>query len=506
MVGSARKHLDGLNMNDYTLLNGCVYTCLFGDLEPLNFDRHPESKLKHIIFSDRQRNVPDGCELVIIESSLLESKIESRRPKILPQLFLSGYKWSLYVDNRIAFKSAPDAMLIEHISSSPDKICMYSHPWRNCLYDEGEEIIRLGLEDESVVRKQLDFYSDQGCKSEVGLYACTIILRDHNDDAVKTLCINWFDHYLNFSKRDQVSFAFLRAKQGVIVSELPGSLISNSFFDWCSLDRADSRTDFKRLDWLLPPSYPRDREHLIAAAKSSDVSAQLKRKPVWQLTRLCNKYRSDKGSLYYNAHGYSYVYEYALRHLRNQSFTFLEVGLLRHDVQHRQSGNSFSDAPSLRVWEEYFSDAKIVGFDIQDFSAVDVGDRVSIHRGDSSSSDDLERLFSEIESPLVIIEDASHASHHQQTFLNFAVSKIRDGGHLFIEDLHYQPPKLELEGIPKTRDILYELRSGRLSDSAFFSSEAQALLLSRAKSIEFFDSRDLTFDRIQRDALCHIRF
>ena len=61
--------------------------------------------------------------------------------------------------------------------------------------------------------------------------------------------------------------------------------------------------------------------------------------------RIANKHHTDKGSLYFNAHGYAAIYESLLRHRRNEDLHILELGLLRHDVQAR---NPLADLMSRR--------------------------------------------------------------------------------------------------------------------------------------------------------------
>ena len=56
-----------------------------------------------------------------------------------------------------------------------------------------------------------------------------------------------------------------------------------------------------------------------------------------ELTRLANRYSSDKGTAYNCAHGYTRVYQALLAPLRESPLRMLEIGLV-HAPHHGQAG------------------------------------------------------------------------------------------------------------------------------------------------------------------------
>ena len=130
------------------------------------------------------------------------------------------------------------------------------------------------------------------------------------------------------------------------------------------------------------------------------------------------------------------VYERFFRSIRNDALVIAEMGLLRSDADGRKASCAAEGkttavaytAPSLQMWRAYCPHADIFGFDIDDFSAVKI-DNCNILRGDMSSKADLLRLAHAIGRPIdIIIDDASHASHHQQIALGTLFPFVRDGG------------------------------------------------------------------------------
>lgn len=186
-----------------------------------------------------------------------------------------------------------------------------------------------------------------------------------------------------------------------------------------------------------------------------------------QLTAIANRYGTDKGDRHYNAHHYTLVYHALFAPMRSRPIRLLEIGLLHPRDPHwsntndvpRGGGGKASSAPSLAMWSEYFPHAEIHGFDINDFSDVELED-CTIHQGDSGRAEDLRNVASL--GPFdIIIDDASHASAHQQTAFGVLFVAVRSGGYYIIEDLNWQPADLEHLDTPKTRAVLRRLKIDR---------------------------------------------
>lgn len=166
------------------------------------------------------------------------------------------------------------------------------------------------------------------------------------------------------------------------------------------------------------------------------------------LTDLANRYGSDKGS---TKHRYTELYHMLFHPYRGRKISFLEMGLLIGGPElGADKDRKTHDAPSVRMWLDYFPKAHIHGLDVSDFSWFR-HDRFTFHRCDMDDRDQIAAAIADISpAPTIVIDDASHASHHQQNAFLEIFPRLPSGALYVIEDLRWQPETYEQPGITKT--------------------------------------------------------
>lgn len=165
------------------------------------------------------------------------------------------------------------------------------------------------------------------------------------------------------------------------------------------------------------------------------------------LTDLADKYGSDKGS---KKHRYTELYHMLFQPHVDRSINFMEMGLLIGGPEHGiDADRKTTDLPSIRMWLEYFKQAQITGLDISDFSWFE-DERFSFVRCDMDTRKAIHVATAGLPRMDIIIDDASHASHHQQNAFVSLFPQMRSGGLYIIEDLRWQPPTYEKPEITKT--------------------------------------------------------
>jgi hypothetical protein len=158
------------------------------------------------------------------------------------------------------------------------------------------------------------------------------------------------------------------------------------------------------------------------------------------------------------------LYDMLFRPYRHQPITLVELGIGQDDLS--------SAAPAAQLWLDYFDKAQVIGVDQRPVTIRD--DRYTHHLCDLADRKDVARLGGVLPVPEIIIDDASHASLHQQTALLELFPKLASGGLYIIEGLRTPPEPLETAGFTRTADLLRgcsETRVFRHSDPAM----AQAL-------------------------------
>lgn len=164
------------------------------------------------------------------------------------------------------------------------------------------------------------------------------------------------------------------------------------------------------------------------------------------LTPLCllaKKHMTDKGgrhNLYDGnyttiCHEYTPVYHDIFGDIRENIKSVLEIGVLA--------------GCSLRMWEEYFPNAEIIGVDIEQYIYRASDRRLQVVYGDQGSVHSLREAASRCGfAPFdLIIDDGSHHPTHQKNSIHALLPFLRDGGYYVCEDIHVDVQEL-IDAIP----------------------------------------------------------
>ncbi|MDD9921811.1 MAG: hypothetical protein OXQ92_05960 [Boseongicola sp.] len=179
------------------------------------------------------------------------------------------------------------------------------------------------------------------------------------------------------------------------------------------------------------------------------------------LSELAERYGSDKGP---SKHRYTELYQMLFQPYRNRQIHFMEMGLLVGGPEHGEDvDRETRDLPSIRMWLEFFSEARITGLDVSDFSWFE-HDRFNFVRCDMDERANIRDAADQVGPVDIVIDDASHASHHQQYAFLELFPKVTSGGLYIIEDLRWQPQPYEKEGITKTADLFSGFSARRQFD------------------------------------------
>jgi hypothetical protein len=138
------------------------------------------------------------------------------------------------------------------------------------------------------------------------------------------------------------------------------------------------------------------------------------------------RYRTDKsgcngGTHIFNNKTLLHTYERHFKHLRNLPITLLEIGIL--------------DGGSLRMWEEYFPNGKIIGLDIDPEKVKFKSERTSIYIGSQDDKNILNKIKTDNPEGFdIVIDDGSHINELTFASFNLLFDHVKPGGQYSIED------------------------------------------------------------------------
>jgi len=209
-----------------------IYTTLLGDKEPLGNplsdiqDTSTDLDISFVCFTDSIKLTSETWELKPINMYLLSADKMCRQAKALPHEFFPEHQYSLWIDNIVKLKRLPKAADLKTTNKFLFKL--FVHSGRSNLFEEACAIHGLGYETSETVLNQIEYYSKFVNLSSVSpLSTTTVIIREHHHPSVIEFGKTWWAQILNFSKRDQLSFDFVRTQLKTTIDYFPGTKLDN---------------------------------------------------------------------------------------------------------------------------------------------------------------------------------------------------------------------------------------------------------------------------------------
>lgn len=202
------------NAQGNTPLKKVVYTCITGQYDHLISHAYICNQWDYICFTDNQELLDKGhsqWKVYPLQFAALDHARNSRWHKVFPDQILSEYDVSLYVDANIDI-IAPDLfeyMNKELLNKPEETLAVHTHLWRNCIYQEAQECIRLQLDNPNMINLQVLKLRELNYPENNGLQENNIIYRRHHDSQVKQVMEEWWWWISNYSRWDQLSFNYV---------------------------------------------------------------------------------------------------------------------------------------------------------------------------------------------------------------------------------------------------------------------------------------------------------
>ena len=165
------------------------------------------------------------------------------------------------------------------------------------------------------------------------------------------------------------------------------------------------------------------------------------------LASLCDQHGSDKGSLNnvntihsWPPHTYVDLYSRLFLHDRFNINTVFECGIGTNNPNLASSmGIHGKPGASLRVWKEYFPNAKIFGADI-DRDILFQEERIETYFIDQTNADSINEFWKKVDCDNfdIMIDDGLHTFNAGWTLFSHSINKLSTVGKYIIEDVSPQ--------------------------------------------------------------------
>jgi hypothetical protein len=158
-----------------------------------------------ICFTDDPELRSDFWKMELLPREMIHPARQAKKMKALPHVYLAQYDWSIYVDNTVRLKDSPKHLFDELLAPAKSPLVCFTHPERNCVYDEAKVVVSLDFDTPERVNTQMKLYRYLGYPAQNGLASGAFLLRRHHDAALQRAMNTWSEQIMSHSRRDQLS-------------------------------------------------------------------------------------------------------------------------------------------------------------------------------------------------------------------------------------------------------------------------------------------------------------
>lgn len=204
-----------------------VYTAVFDGYDSLRDMISSGQNVRYVCFTDDRTLRSDVWEIIYVDREYDDPILESRKYKMLPHLFINT-EYSLYIDANVQFVMSPLDYVNQYLMGKD--MLFVPHPVRDCIYQEMATCILLNKDFPQRLVDQVSVYSNYNCPEHSGLFYGGVIGRRHFEKEVVKFDNEWWNHFQQYSRRDQISLGYLIWKNHAEISLANIDCYNNKWF------------------------------------------------------------------------------------------------------------------------------------------------------------------------------------------------------------------------------------------------------------------------------------
>lgn len=225
--------LDKYEANYFSSSRIAVYTAVFGAYDLVPEPYCTADNIDYYIITDNSGIISESSIWKIVDVSddknilsKLSNPEKNRFYKMHPAHLFSNYEYTMYIDGNIQIIS--DVTEYIHRLGSSD-IATHLHSSRSCIYEEAQAVVFSKKETRENILRHLAHLEKEGMPRHYGMLECNVILR-RNTEACNRMMEEWWNEFLTYSKRDQLSLPYVLYKNGIAVERV-GVLGNNVYMN-----------------------------------------------------------------------------------------------------------------------------------------------------------------------------------------------------------------------------------------------------------------------------------
>ena len=205
----------------------CVYTCLTGNYDNLHDVDVIDKNVDFICYTNNKNLKSKTWKIIYVENEGLNDHQLSRKIKMLGTDYIDKkYDISVWQDASVIWKKKPSQFVKKYLLGN---FSAFVHNERNSVFEEANEVIRLKRDNQKTVKKHIEFLKKEKFPDDLGLFEMTVFIKKHNNPIVKETMRIWYETYLKYSKRDQLSFMYAVWKSNLKVNPIEMNVWNNEW-------------------------------------------------------------------------------------------------------------------------------------------------------------------------------------------------------------------------------------------------------------------------------------
>lgn len=228
--GTPQKATNSFTPNYFSNQRIAVYTVVFGKYDTIQEPYYQPSNIDYYLITDLDVDLSDSLwkkkDIFEFADDLKNmSNVEKNRYfKMNPFDVFAEYEYSIYIDGNIQVISD----LTEYIYRVGNcGFAAHMHSSRDCVYEESKAVLFAKKETQEHMDKHMGHLHEENFPEHYGMLECNVLVR-RKCDCCKQLMRDWWQEFMTYSKRDQISIPYVLYKNGISIADV-GTLGDNVY-------------------------------------------------------------------------------------------------------------------------------------------------------------------------------------------------------------------------------------------------------------------------------------